>query len=187
MKKLLGITIAMMLGISMIGCESTDENNAKEEKPEVKQEEQIEEKETKEVVNETESEEEVENKVLTFDDEEFKHYMTTNLSDEEYDKYFDSITWTKDGNLTEIEFDGCILEANVREGYDTRFELLMMTGDYSENEMNGPYIKVKDIGGTQLKGLTLIKNPSVKVKGKIHGYDIDRGYLEISINEIEAR
>lgn len=46
MKKLLGITIAMMLGISMIGCESTEENNAKVEKPEVKQEEQVEVKES---------------------------------------------------------------------------------------------------------------------------------------------
>ncbi len=179
MKKLLGVTIAMMLGISMIGCESTEENNAKVEEPEVKQEERIEVEES-----ETEKEEVVDN----FDEEELKHYLTTNLSDEEYDKYFNSLRKVENGNYVyqEVEFDGCIIEANLREGYDTRFEMLMTAGDYSEDEINGPYIKVKDIAGTKLGNLVFGKC-NVKVKATIDKYDSEQGYLIINILEIEAR
>lgn len=179
MKKLLGITIAMMLGISMIGCESTEENNAKVEEPEVKQEEQVEVKES-----ETEKEE----VIPEFDEEELKHYLTTNLSDEEYDKYFNSIKDDENGYYGSrvIEFDGCILDAYLREGYDTRFEMLMTAGDYSEDEINGPYIKVKDIAGTQLGNLVFGKC-NVKVKATIDEYDIEQGYLVINIIEIKAR
>ena len=177
MKKLLGITIAMMLGISMIGCESTEENNAKVEEPEVKQKEQVEVKES-----ETEKEEVVDK----FD--ELKHYLTTNLSDEEYDKYFNSIKDDENGYYGSrvIEFDGCILDAYLREGYDTRFEMLMTAGDYSEDEINGPYIKVKDIAGTKLGNLVFGKC-NVKVKATIDKYDSEQGYLIINILEIEAR
>lgn len=178
MKKLFGMTIAMMLGLSMIGCESTMEDTATVEEPEMKQEEQIEVEENKET-------EEVE-VIDEFDKEELTYYLTTNLPEEEYDEYFNSIKWTKDGNLREVEFDGCILEATLREGYDTRFEMLMAACDYSETELNGPYIKVEDIAGTDLGNLVFGKC-NVKVKGKIHGYDIEKGYLEISIDEIEAR
>ena len=179
MKKLLGITIAMMLGISMIGCESTDENNAEEEKPEVKQEEQIE--------NEK-SETEKEEAVPEFDKEELNYYMTTNLPDDEYDKYFNSLKKIENGNYVyqEVEFDGNIIEARLREGYDTRFEVLMATGDYSEDEINGPYIKVKDIAGTQLGNLVFGKC-NVKVKATIDKYDVEQGYLVINIIEIKAR
>lgn len=106
MKKLLGIAIAMMLGISMIGCESTEENNAKVEEPEVKQKEQVEVKES-----ETEKEE----VIPEFDEEELKHYLTTNLSDEEYDKYFNSIKDDENGYYGSrvIEFDGCISVAEI--------------------------------------------------------------------------
>ena len=169
MKKLLGITIAMMLGISMIGCESTEENNAKVEKPEVKQEEQVEVKE---------SETEKEKVVPEFDKKELKHYLTTNLSEEEYDKYFNSIKDDENGYYGRrvIEF----------EGYDTRFEMLMAAGDYSEDEINGPYIKVKDIAGTELGNLVFGKC-NVKVKATIDKYDSEQGYLMIDILEIEAR
>lgn len=179
MKKLLGITIAMMLGISMIGCESTEENNAKVEKPEVKQEEQVE-------VEESETEKE--KVVPEFDKKELKHYLTTNLSEEEYDKYFNSIKDDENGYYGRrvIEFDGCILDAQLREGYDTRFEMLMVAGDYSEDEINGPYIKVKDIAGTELGNLVFGKC-NVKVKATIDKYDSEQGYLMIDILEIEAR
>ena len=179
MKKLLGITIAMMLGISMIGCESTEEDNAKVEKPEVKQEEQVEVKE---------SETEKEKVVPEFDKKELKHYLTTNLSEDEYDKYFNSIKDDENGYYGRrvIEFDGCILDAQLREGYDTRFEMLMAAGDYSEDEINGPYIKVKDLAGTKLGNLVFGKC-NVKVKATIDKYDSEQGYLMIDILEIEAR
>lgn len=173
MKKLLGITIAMILGMSTIGCESTiEEDSATVEESEVKQEEQIEEIE--------EIEDVVEDTVLTMEDEDFKYYMVTNLKDDEYYEYFETI------KFKEVEFDGNILEAYLREGYDTRFEVLLATGDYSEDGFSGPYIKVKDISGTKLGNLVFGKC-NVKVKGTIHGYDKDRGYLELSISTIESR
>lgn len=178
MIKLLAITISMVLGASTIGCESTEDKTTIEE-PKNKQEERIEveEPDTKKEEN-----------IPEFDKEEFNYYMTTTLSDKEYDKYFNSIKDDENGYYGKrvIEFDGCILEAKLREGYDTRFEMLMAACDYNETEINGPYIKVKDIAGTQLGELVFGKC-NVKVKAAINEYDIEHGYLMIDIIEIEAR
>ena len=50
MKKLFGITIAMMLGLNIVGCESTVEDTNEVDATQTKQEEQIE----KEEITETE-------------------------------------------------------------------------------------------------------------------------------------
>lgn len=185
MKKLFGLAVAMMLGLSIVGCESTSEETSEVKVPETKQEEQIEVEEIEET-EEVEVKEEPVEEVEVFDYEELNYYMTTNLPEEEYDGYFNSIKWTKDGNLREVEFDGSIDFVDLREGYDTRYELGMSTGDYSETEFNGPFIKVKDISATQLGGLVFGKC-NVRVKGKIQGYDMEHGWLEISIDTIELR
>ena len=177
MKKLFGMTIAIMLGISMVGCASTTEDTTVEEQ-EVQQEEQIEEE-----IETTEKEEVVEE----FDEEELNYYLTTNLPDEEYDKYFNSLRKIENGNYVyqEIEFDGSIDFENLREGYDTRCELGLSTGDYSETEFNGPFIKVKDISLYDLNGLS--KGDNVRVKATIDEYDLDKCWLVIDIIEIESR
>ena len=169
MKKLLGI-VMLTLSIGLIGCGDTNTEVTTIDKPEIKEEVEIKE----------EPEEKIENTVLTMEDETFKHYMTSNLSDDEYVKYFDTI------EAREIEFDGCIIEANLKEGYDTIFEMLMATGDYNENEINGPYIKVYEIMGMKLDGMAFGKC-NVKVKATLEGYDKEKGYLVIRINEIERR
>lgn len=178
MKKILGITIAMMLGLNMVGCTSTTEESATVEEQEIQQEEQIEEE-----IETTEKEEVVEK----FDKEELNYYLTTNLPDEEYDKYFNSLRKIENGNYVyqEIEFDGSIDFLDFREGYDTRCELGLSTGDYSETEFNGPFIKVKDIAIFDLKGLS--KGDNVRVKATIDEYDLDKCWLVIDIMEIEAR
>lgn len=186
MKKLFGMTIAMMLGISMIGCASTTEDTTVEEQ-EIQQEEQIEEEieetEKEEVV--TESEEEVD--IFDFDEEEFKYYMTTNLPEEEYDEYFDGFRQIGDGGFVyqEVEFDASIDFMDLREGYDTRCELGLSSGDYSETEWNGPFIKVKDISIYDLNGLS--KGSNVRIKATIDEYDLDKCWLVIDIIEIESR
>ena len=184
MKKLLGLAIAMMLGLTLVGCEDTMEDTTIEE-VETKQEEMVEEPEEtleKEIVEEPEEEVEV------FDKEKLNYYMTTNLPEEEYDRYFNSLRKIENGNFVyqEVEFDGSIDFVDLREGYDTRYELGMSTGDYSETEFNGPFIKVKDIAGTELGGLVFGKC-NVRVKAKIDKYDMEHGWLVIDIIEIEAR
>lgn len=175
MKKLFGMTIAIMLGLNMIGCESTVEDTTIEE-PKTKQEQTIE-------VEENEVTEEV---VDVFNEEEFNYYMTTNLTDEEYDKYFNEIILDGNGELREIEFEGQILMATPHEKWNTRCELLLATGDYTDGNFTGPYIKTRDIGYTQLDGMI---NPgyNVKVTATIEEYDINSGWLKITIKTIEQR
>lgn len=171
MKKLLGISLAVLLGIGMVGCDESTQEDITIEDTQTEQEEQIEE------VEETPVEEEVENKVLTFEDEKFKYHMTTNLKDEEYTKYFDSISGRG------VEFDATVLNCDFRDGYDTRFELLLVQGDLDETgNFTGPYIKVKDIGATELEGIQIAGQCKVKVKGHIDGYNPDYGWLEFDID-----
>lgn len=187
MKKLLGLAVAMMLGMSIVGCESTSEETSEVKAPETKQEEQIEVEEIEET-EEVEVKEEPVEEVEVFDYDELNYYMTTNLPEEEYDRYFNSLRKIENGNFVyqEVEFDGSIDFVDLREGYDTRYELGMSTGDYSETEFNGPFIKVKDIAGTELGGLVFGKC-NVRVKAKIDKYDMEHGWLVIDIIEIEAR
>lgn len=169
--KIFGIGIAIMLGLFMMGCEEGEDVTIED---------------TSDVtIEETVKEEE--KQVLTFDnDEDFKYHMTTSLDESEYDEYFNKIKWTKDGKLKDIEFDGAIVLVTPREGYDTRMEVLLMVGDYSETEVTGPSIKVKDIGINDLNGL-IEPGANVKVKATLQGFDSEHGWLEISINDIESR
>lgn len=187
MKKLFGITIAMMLGLSMIGCEETIEDT-KVEEPETKQEQQVEVKEEKET-EEVKVEEPEEEKVEEFDEEELNYYLTTNLPEEEYDKYFNSIKDDENGYYGSriIEFDGSIDFVDKREGYDTRYELGITSGDYSETELNGPFMKVKDIGMSYLGDGMIFGKCNVRVKAAIDEYDKEKGWLVIDIIDIEAR
>lgn len=185
MKKIFGIAVAIMLGINMIGCEDTMEDTIIEE-PVTKQEEQNEVEEKEETIEEEiveEPEEEVE--VDAFDEEEFKYYMTTNLQDAEYETYFESIKWIGD-QPREIEFDGHILIVTPHEKWNTRCELLLANGDYNNGEFDGPYIKTRDIAYTELNGM-INEGYNVRVKATIEKYDINAGYLKITIKEITAR
>lgn len=175
MKKLFGLTIAVMLGLNMIGCEDTMEDTNMEQ-PEIKQEQKV----------ETKEQENTEKEVDVFDEEKFNYYMTTNLTDEEYKTYFESIEWDKGSNKRVIEFDGQILGVTPHEKYNTRCELLLATGDYTDGNFVGPYMKTRDIAYTELNGM-IEEGFNVKVKATIEGYDMDAGYLKIQIKEIEAR
>ena len=188
MKKIFGLTIALMLGLNIVGCESTVEDTNEVDMTQTKQEEQIEKEEITET-EEVEVEEQIEEKVEEFDEEELNYYLTTNLPEEEYDKYFNSICDDENGYYGSrvIEFDGSIDFVDRREGYDTRYELGLSTGDYSETEFNGPFIKVKDIGATYLGNGMIFGKCNVRVKAAIDEYDPEYGWLEISIIEIETR
>ena len=188
MKKLFGLTIALMLGLNIVGCESTVEDTNEVDTTQTKQEEQIEVNEIEET-EEVEVEEQIEEEVEEFDEEELNYYLTTNLREEEYDKYFNSICDDENGyvGMRVIEFDGSIDFVDKWEGYDTRYELGLSTGDYSETEINGPFIKERNISNTNLGDGMIFGKCNVRVKAAIHGYDKEKGWLEITILEMERR
>lgn len=188
MKKLFGLTIALMLGLNIVGCESTVEDTNEVNTQQIKQEEQVEIKEVEET-EKVEVEEQIEEEVEKFNEEELNYYLTTNLPEEEYDKYFNSICDDENGYYGSrvIEFDGSIDFVNRRDGYDTRYELGLSTGDYSETEFNGPFIKVKDISMTDLGDGMIFGKCNVRVKAAIDEYDPEYGWLLIDILEMETR
>ena len=161
MKKLFGLGLAMMLGISMVGCADTSG-----EQVEVKEETKIEEQVEKEEVKEPE-----------FDMDEFNKYLTTPMSEDEYETYFNSI----EGQ--ELEFDVAILDVSLREGYDYMYDILFIGGDYSEDNAN-VYLKAERINRTQLYGSS---GDNVKIKARIEGYNRDYGWVEIYLDEITER
>ena len=89
MKKIFGVTIAVMLGLILIGCEDTMEDTNMEQ-PETKQEQKVETKEQENTEKEEVVEEEPKEEVEVFDEKVLNHYMTTNLPDEEYKTYFET-------------------------------------------------------------------------------------------------
>ena len=149
------------------------------------QEEIIEEAEIEEP--EEEVEQVVEEQVDMFDYDALEYYLTTNLTDSEYQAYFDEIA-VDDKTLTvrEIEFDAHIMFVNQSEKYKTRCELMLASGDYNEDgSFTGPYIKTRDIAYIDLEGAH--EGSNVRVRATIDGYDMDGGYLKITIRDITLR
>jgi hypothetical protein len=169
------IWILAILCLLLNGCESTEPTTEPiDEEPEVKQEEIIEE----------EPEQKEQHFTDIIDIDEFNYYMTTNLSDEEYYEYFESIKWIE-GETLEIEFDAHVLIISPHEKYNTRCELLIASGDFNNGEFNGPYIKTRDIGYIELNGID--EGTNVRIKAEIEKYDKDAGWLKIRIIDIESR
>ena len=136
---------------------------------------------------EEEVEQVVEEQVDMFDYDALEYYLTTNLTDAEYQAYFDEIA-VDDKTLTvrEIEFDAHIMFVNQSEKYKTRCELMLASGDYNEDgSFSGPYIKTRDIAYIDLEGAH--EGSNVRVRATIDGYDMDGGYLKITIRDITLR
>lgn len=136
---------------------------------------------------EEEVEQVVEEQVDMFDYDALEYYLTTNLTDSEYQAYFDEIA-VDDKTLTvrEIEFDAHIMFVNQSEKYKTRCELMLASGDYNEDgSFTGPYIKTRDIAYIDLEGAH--EGSNVRVRATIDGYDMDGGYLKITIRDIALR
>ena len=136
---------------------------------------------------EEEVEQVVEEQVDMFDYDALEYYLTTNLTDSEYQAYFDEIA-IDDKTLTvrEIEFDAHIMFVNQSEKYKTRCELMLASGDYNEDgSFSGPYIKTRDIAYIDLDGAH--EGSNVRVRATIDGYDMDGGYLKITIRDIALR
>lgn len=192
---LLGLLMMSFVGLFIASVAEDDEpvTNTTEietviEKP-VKVEEIQEEIVEEAVIEESEEEVEqvVEEQVDMFDYDALEYYLTTNLTDSEYQAYFDEIA-VDDKTLTvrEIEFDAHIMFVNQSEKYKTRCELMLASGDYNEDgSFSGPYIKTRDIAYIDLDGAH--EGSNVRVRATIDGYDMDGGYLKITIRDITLR
>ena len=136
---------------------------------------------------EEEVEQVVEEQVDMFDYDALEYYLTTNLTDAEYQAYFDEISMDeKTLTMREIEFDAHIMFVNQSEKYKTRCELMLASGDYNEDgSFSGPYIKTRDIAYVDLDGAH--EGSNVRVRATIDGYDMDGGYLKITIRDITLR
>lgn len=187
MMSFVGLTIACVADDEEPVTNKTEIETVIEEPVEVEeiQEEIVEEA----VIEEPEEEVEqvVEEQVDMFDYDALEYYLTTNLTDSEYQAYFDEIA-VDDKTLTvrEIEFDAHIMFVNQSEKYKTRCELMLASGDYNEDgSFTGPYIKTRDIAYIDLDGAH--EGSNVRVRATIDGYDMDGGYLKITIRDITLR
>ena len=191
---LLGLLMMSFVGL-FIASVSDDEPVTNKTEIETVIEEPVEVEEIQEeiveeaVIEEPEEEVEqvVEEQVDMFDYDALEYYLTTNLTDSEYQAYFDEIA-VDDKTLTvrEIEFDAHIMFVNQSEKYKTRCELMLASGDYNEDgSFSGPYIKTRDIAYIDLEGAH--EGSNVRVRATIDGYDMDGGYLKITIRDITLR
>lgn len=162
-----------------------EEIDIQESKEEVV-EEVVEPEVVEEVIEETVVEESEAVETYTFDQDEIHYYLTTTLTDSEYDAYFNEAmgsSWTIKARA--IEFNAHILEQTKSEKYDTRCELMLGSGDYDNGNFTGPYIKTKDIAYTELEGAH--EGSNVRVTANIEEYDVEHGWLKITIRDIEVR
>lgn len=192
---LLGLIMMSMVGLIIGVVAEDDEPVTNTTEIEAVIEEPVEVEEIQEeiveeaVIEEPEEEVEqvVEEQVDMFDYDALEYYLTTNLTDSEYQAYFDEIA-VDDKTLTvrEIEFDAHIMFVNQSEKYKTRCELMLASGDYNEDgSFSGPYIKTRDIAYIDLEGAH--EGSNVRVRATIDGYDMDGGYLKITIRDITLR
>ena len=192
---LLGLLMMSFVGLFIASVAEDDEPVTNKTEIETVIEEPVEVEEIQEeiveeaVIEEPEEEVEqvVEEQVDMFDYDALEYYLTTNLTDSEYQAYFDEIA-VDDKTLTvrEIEFDAHIMFVNQSEKYKTRCELMLASGDYNEDgSFSGPYIKTRDIAYIDLDGAH--EGSNVRVRATIDGYDMDGGYLKITIRDIALR
>ena len=192
---LLGLLMMSFVGLFIASVADDEEPVTNKTEIETVIEEPVEVEEVQEeiveeaVIEEPEKEVEqvVEEQVDMFDYDALEYYLTTNLTDSEYQAYFDEIA-IDDKTLTvrEIEFDAHIMFVNQSEKYKTRCELMLASGDYNEDgSFSGPYIKTRDIAYIDLEGAH--EGSNVRVRATIDGYDIDGGYLKITIRDITLR
>ena len=192
---LLGLIMMSFVGLFIASVAEDDEPVMNKTEIETMIEEPVEVEEIQEeiveeaVIEEPEEEVEqvVEEQVDMFDYDALEYYLTTNLTDSEYQAYFDEIA-VDDKTLTvrEIEFDAHIMFVNQSEKYKTRCELMLASGDYNEDgSFSGPYIKTRDIAYIDLDGAH--EGSNVRVRATIDGYDMDGGYLKITIRDITLR
>lgn len=103
------------------------------------------------------------------------------------------LQFIKDNWEKTVVFNGAIDAADMIEGKNTRMTMILRVGDYDENSVCGPTLKVKDIGiyGEPLKGIggVLCANAglNVKITGRLYEYNEKYGWIEFKLDKLESR
>lgn len=163
MKKLL-ITLSIMSIFMGVGCSS---QVPKSTEPEVV---------TKEV--EEVKEELIEEEEETYSEDELIYHLTTNMSMDEYDAYFQTVPVN-----TKFTIPVKIVAWNQDEKYDSRFEMILNYYNGTD-EMAGPIMKTNDISY-----ISYGKAPQVgdifTVTLSMDGYKRTYDWIEVTIDKIQ--
>ena len=163
MKKLL-ITLTIMSIFMGVGCSSQAPESTKQE---------VVTKEVEEIKEELiEEEEEV------YNEDELIYHLTTNMSMDEYDAYFQTVPVN-----TKFTIPVKIIAWNPDEKYDSRFEMILNYYNGTD-EMAGPIMKTNDISY-----ISYGKVPQVgdifTVTLSMDGYKRTYDWIEVTIDEIQ--
>lgn len=92
-----------------------------------------------------------------------------------------------------IEFNGNIISINNHNNYKTRYDILILAGDYSKTHVVGPNFQLSDVGVSDLgiKDLYLPKFVSagnnIHIIAKVEKYDEKSGLFKLDPISIKAR
>ncbi len=178
---------SMLLGLILsvgvlVGCGTSEVSTTPTETEPIVQEEVI------EPVVKTEVDRLKDPDYINFDNsEELKRLLTSSLSDEEYEKFFN------ENKYNIIEFDGAVDLVELIPDKNTRYTMILRSGDYDEDSVNGPAMYVKDVGISDVSVRDLFRNGkmeiglNVTISAKVMGFDIEKGYLEIKLISMKER
>lgn len=92
-----------------------------------------------------------------------------------------------------IEFDGYIADIVNHENYNTRYDVLLLGGDYGASPSLGPYFRITDVNTSDM-GIDDLFLPSymsngsnVHIVAKVGDYSAMQGWLELDPVSIEPR
>jgi hypothetical protein len=87
-----------------------------------------------------------------------------------------------------IEFDACVTYLDFYRNYNTRYDILVSTGDYVDEDTanHGPTFKFENVGATTLSYNVKVGD-NVTVVAEIVSYNEDTGIFRLSLDSIEQR
>lgn len=133
--------------------------------------------------------EDISNKVLTIDNCEELANMLSNKDD--IDESYSSFAKKYKGKT--IEFDGRIDHLMNYENYDTRYDILVSTGDYDPDHQTGPAFKFKNVAAYDLDLDTIDLESEIKVGknvriiAKVEEFDSNSGLFFLDPVSVTAR
>ena len=163
MKKLL-ITLSIMSIFMGVGCSSQAPESTKQE---------VVTKEVEEIKEELIEEEEE-----TYSEDELIYHLTTNMSMDEYDAYFQTVPVN-----TKFTIPVKIVAWNQDEKYDSRFEMILNYYNGTD-EMAGPIMKTNDISYISYGKVPQVGD-TFTVTLSMDGYKRTYDWIEVTIDEIQ--
>ncbi len=92
-----------------------------------------------------------------------------------------------------IEFDGCVTAMQNHGDYDTRYDILINTGNYDPNSACGPNFRFTDVGASDMDLQTLWLEDVLSVGCNVHviaevgDYNADTTLFELDVIKVEVR